>query len=113
MNAYEFTRAENDFTRRVDTSDVDWHWAAQKAAASFESAKQDYKADPDYIEARQIFIDTTMSCNQLEAVKWLEHYMANAIAYGFFTKNLDWKTKFLAAYDLWKPMPSCFKRCDS
>ena len=112
MNAYEFTRIENDFTRRMDTSDVNIHWAAQKAIASFEQAEQNYTADPDYIEARHVFIDTTMSCNQLEAVKWLEYYMANAIAYGVTTKNLDWKTKFLAAYDLWKPMPSCLKEAN-
>lgn len=113
MNAYEFTRVENDFTRRMDTSDVNIHWAAQKAIASFEQDCKDYKQDPDYIEARHMFIDTTMSCNQREAVQWLEYYMANAIAYGVTTKNLDWKTKFLAAYDLWKPMPSYLRRCYS
>lgn len=109
MNAYEFTRVENGFTHKMDTSDVNVPWIAHHVVASFARAGQDYTEDPDYIEARHIFIDTTMSCNQLEAVKWLEYYMVNAIAYGIATKNLDWKTKFLAAYDLWKPMPSYLK----
>ena len=41
-----------------------------------------------------------MSCNEQEAVNWMKYYMANAIAYGIQTKNLDWRTKFLAAWDL-------------
>lgn len=106
MNAYEFTRFESDFTSKVKAPAYDARIVAMMAARSFEKNCKDYKQDPDYIEARHVFIDTTMSCNQREAVQWLQYYMANAIAYGIQTKNLDWKTKFLAAWDLYRQMPS-------
>ena len=59
-----------------------------------------------YLDAKDWFIETTMSCDQSEAIRWMQYYMSNAIAYGIQTKDLDWRTKFLAAYDLFNSLVS-------
>lgn len=100
MNGYEFTRFEADFTSKVKARAYEASVVAMKCKAVYEQDLIDYKQDPDYQDARNWFIDTTMSCNKEEAINWMKYYMANAIAYGIETKNLDWRTKFLAAYDL-------------
>ena len=100
MNGYEFTRFEADFTSKVKAQGYDCREVARQAARAWELRGKDYSLDPDYEDARDWFIETTMSCNRSEALNWMKYYMANAIAYGIMTKNLDWKTKFLAAWDL-------------
>lgn len=45
-------------------------------------------------------IDVTMSCNRREAILWLVKFMEDAIKYGIETRDLGWKTRFLAAYDI-------------
>ena len=66
----------------------------------YEIKRQDYREDADYIDAKEQFIDSTLSCNEEETIYWMEYFMANAIAYGIQTRKPDWRTKFLAAYDL-------------
>lgn len=100
MNGYEFTRFESDYISKVKAQAYEASVVAMQAAHSFEVKCIDYREDPDYVDAREWFIDTTMSCDRKEAIQWMKYYMANAIAYGIQTKNLDWKTKFLAAWDL-------------
>lgn len=100
MNGYEFTRFEADFTSQVKAS----MYEAPVVAMQAERCSQNYKEEPDYLDAKEWFIETTMSCNQEEAINWMKYYMTNAIAYGIATKNLDWRTKFLAAWDLFESL---------
>ena len=100
MTGYEFTRFEADFTSKVKARAYEASVVAMQAERAFGLAGKDYKEEPDYIDAKHWFIETTMSCDEDEAINWMKYYMANAIAYGIETKNLDWRTKFLAAWDL-------------
>lgn len=99
MNGYDFTRFSADFTATLKAKkfyDVDE--LANKITES--NPGVDFRQNADYKDAEHWFIETTMSCDKDEAVDWMKYYMANAIAYGIQTKSLDWRTKFLAAHDL-------------
>ena len=99
MTGYEFTRFEADFTSKAKAQG----YACESKVVQMMCVKalgDDFRNDADYIDAKNWFIDSTMSCDQEEAINWMKYYMANAIAYGIQTKNLDWRTKFLAAYDI-------------
>lgn len=98
MTGYEFTRIDLDFTSRMKAQAYDAGTVAFQI--EYNNPGVDLRADEDYKDAEHWFIETTMSCNEQEAIEWMKYYMANAIAYGIQTKNLDWRTKFLAAYDL-------------
>lgn len=100
LNGYEFTRFEADFTNKVKAQQYDASIIAFKCEEAFGKSCKDCHEDPDYIDSTHWFIETTMSCGKDEAINWMKYYMANAIAYGIETKNLDWRTKFLAAWDL-------------
>ena len=102
MNGYEFTKFESDYTSKVKAQAYEASVVAMQAAHAFEVNCIDYKEEDDYKDAQYWFIETTMSCNKEERISWMKYYMANAIAYGIQTKNLDWKTKFLAAWDLFE-----------
>ena len=100
MTGYEFTRFEADFTAKTKARAYDANVVAMQAMRAFDLAGKNYKGNEDYQDAKDWFLETTMSCDQHEAINWMKYYMANAIAYGIQTKNLDWRTKFLAAYDI-------------
>ena len=104
MNGYEFTRFEADFTSNLKARAYDAETVKMKAVKAFENQGIDYKTLPDYEDAHHWFIETTMSCDEKEAINWMLYYMANAIAYGIQTKNLDWRTKFLAGYDIFQSL---------
>lgn len=104
MNGYEFTRFEADFTSKSKARAYEASVVAMQVMHIYESNSKDYKDEADYIDAKNWFYETTMSCNKAEAINWMKYYMANAIAYGIQTKNLDWRTKFLAAYDIFNEL---------
>ena len=54
----------------------------------------------EYRETMNEYIDYTQSCDLDEAVQWMIHIGKLAIQYGLDTKNLDWKVKFLVAWDI-------------
>ena len=99
MTGYEFTRFEADFTASAKAQG----YACDCKVIQMLCVKalgDNFKNEPDYKDAQDWFIETTMACDKAEAMNWMKYYMTNAIAYGIETKNLDWRTKFLAAYDL-------------
>lgn len=98
MTAYEFTRLENDFTRGVSAC-LGYDVRVIESLIVQRSA-YDLRMTEDYERCYDMFIELTMSGNKTEAIQWSRYWMANAIAYGQKTRNLDWRTKFLAAYDL-------------
>ena len=102
MTGYEFTRFEADFTSNMKAK----AWEASIVAAKIEynNPNVGFREDADYKDAMHWFIDSTMSCTEEEAIRWVKYYMSNAIAYGIQTKNLDWRTKFLAAWDLFNSL---------
>ena len=102
MTGYEFTRFESDFTSKVKAQAYEASVVAFQI--EYDNPGVDFKQDADYIDAKDWFIETTMSCDKDEAINWMKYYMANAIAYGIQTKSLDWRTKFLAAWDLFKEL---------
>lgn len=99
---YDWTRFEADYTSKVKAQAYDANIVAMKAMRCFELKCIDYKEAPGYTDARETFLDLTMSCDREEAANWMNYWMSNAIAYGIQTKKMDWKTKFLAAYDLFE-----------
>ena len=104
MNGYEFTRFDADFTSKVKAKAYEASVVAMQVKHIFEADFIDYHEKADYIDAKGWFYETTMSCDKNEAINWMKYYMANAIAYGIQTKNLDWRTKFLAAYDIFNEL---------
>lgn len=102
MNGYEFTRIDLDFTASMKARAYDVNTVAFQI--EYNNPCVDFRQDADYKDAEHWFIETTMSCDQDEAINWMQYYMANAIAYGIQTKSLDWRTKFLAAYDLFNSL---------
>ena len=103
MTGYEFTRFEADFTAKMKAKNLAFDSKTLQMAC-VKSVGEDYKNNADYKDAKEWFIETTMSCDQEEAVNWMKYYMSNAIAYGIQTQNLDWRTKYLAAYDLFNSL---------
>lgn len=101
MSGYEFTRLDVDYTARLKAEKYDLSKVARKA---MESLRYHYEVEDDYQDAKCWFLETTMSCDREEVIGWMKFYMLNAIAYGIQTKNLDWRTKFLAAYDIYKSL---------
>ena len=58
------------------------------------------RATDAYEEELDRVYEATMSCDRQEAIMWTIKFMENAIRYGIATRNLDWKVRFLAAYDV-------------
>lgn len=102
MNGYEFTRFEANYINKVKAGAYDASTIAFQI--EYNNPGTDFRTDADYVDASHWMIDSTMSCDQEEAINWMTYYMSNAIAYGIETKNLDWRTKFLAAYDLFNEL---------
>ncbi len=102
MTGYEFTRFEADFTSKTKSQAYDASTVAFQIG--YNNPGVDFRQDSDYADAKDWFCDSTMSCDKKEAINWMKYYMANAIAYGIQTKNLDWRTKFLAAWDLFNEL---------
>ena len=102
MTGYEFTRFESDFTSKAKAQAYDAGTVAH--LISYNNPGVDFRSEADYKDAKNWFIETTMSCTEKEAIGWMKYYMENAIAYGIQTKNKDWRTKFLAAYDLFNSL---------
>ena len=69
-------------------------------------AKKIMEKDPEiyltkeYGETQDAYIDETASMDVDEAVMWMAHTGKVAIQYGIDTKNLDWKVKFIVAWDI-------------
>jgi hypothetical protein len=108
MNGYEFTRFNADFTSKVKAQAYDAGTVAFLIKYR-EKSSIVWNEEPDYKDAKHWFIETTMSCTHEESIEWMKYYMANAIAYGIQTKNLDWRTKFLAAWDIFNDLCKNYK----
>lgn len=99
MTGYEFTRFEANFTTKLKIKNFAFDIKAVEFHIDYNS-REDLRKTADYEDAKFWFIETTSSCIKEEAINWMSYYMMNAVAYGMETKNLDWRTKYLAAYDL-------------
>lgn len=97
LNGCEFVRFEANYADKVKAQAYDASVLAWKCKSSISG---DYKEQADYKDASFWFYEVTSSCDRKEAIDWMKYFMMNAVAYGIQTKNLDWKTKFLAAYDI-------------
>ena len=102
MTGYEFTKFSADYTSKVKAGSYEISVVAFQI--EYSNPEVDFREDADYVDAKNWFLETTMSCNKREAINWMKYYMANAIAYGIQTKNKDWRTKFLAAFDLYNEL---------
>ena len=103
MTGYEFTRT--DFTKQVTPRAFEASIVAFQIEYAYKTG--DIREEAEYIDAKEWFIDSTMSCDQQEATTWMKYYMANSIAYGIKTKYRDWQHKFLAAFDLYNALAQC------
>ena len=104
LTAYEFTRFDADFTAKEKTQYYDMDTV--EFLIRHYSKGVDLRSTPDYEDCKDTFIELTMSGDLDEAKGWMQYWMANAMAYGNQTRNLDWRTKFLAAYDIYKGLAS-------
>lgn len=104
LKAYEFTKfIPNDEAMNLQKNcyyDVD----TIELQITYNNPNWDYKQDEDYLECKDVFMDVTGSCNTEEALKWMEYFMAKAIAYGIQKKDLSWRTKFLAARSIFNDL---------
>lgn len=99
MTAYEFTKYNADFRNILKVRSYDINVVSEKI--NINDPKHNYfRYTKEYKEASNIFIDLTMSCNKGEAIHWMEKWMIDALAYGVETKDLDWRSFFMAAYDI-------------
>lgn len=105
MNGHDFTRIDVDFTAKIKARKYSFNEVAVRLERAV-NGLANLRVTEDYEDAKYWFVDTTMSCDLEEAIGWMKFYMENAIAYGIQTKNLDWRTKFLAAYDLFNELAS-------
>lgn len=60
----------------------------------------DIRYEKEYGETQDVYIDETMSCDVDEVLRWMIQIGKEAIRYGIDTKNLDWKIKFIVAWDI-------------
>ena len=97
LSAYEFARIESDFTAKGKAMAYDIDVVAYLI---LKRADVDLRKTVDYRTCKDVFVELTMSCEKDEAKNWMRYWMANAMSYGNQTRNLDWRTKFLAAYDI-------------
>ena len=99
MTAYDFTNlAFSPIQLRIVQEKYD---SPKQVASKIErDMKVDLRSKPKYEEAKDMFIELTMSCNLKEAKGWMTRWMLSAIAYGLSTKDLDWRYFYLAAYDI-------------
>ena len=100
MTAYEFTRFEADRTYLLKAKGYDIDVIAMKIDLA-NLSRNCFRDTVEYANAQDVFYDLTMSCNDKEALRWLGHWMLNAIAYASQTKDLDWRIFFIAAYDIY------------
>lgn len=103
MNAYEFTRFEADRTYRLKAQGYDIDVVAMQIDYN-NPDKNYFRGTDEYEEAKHMFIEVTMSCNQQECIQWMEYFMLNAIAYGLDVRELNWRAYFMAAYDLYNSL---------
>ena len=59
------------------------------------------KLSAEYTMVEDMYYELTMSCNKDEAMAWMKTWMLWARAYWYDTLNEDWKSKFLAAFDIY------------
>ena len=96
MTAYEFTRMESDFTKKVRISHID----REQVNGWMNERIYTLRSKKKYIEARDIFMEVTMSCDNEERIGWMKFFMDNAIAYGIYSKDTNWVNFYSAAYDI-------------
>lgn len=58
----------------------------------------------DYADAKDTFIEVTMSCTKDEAIRWMIFFMHNSLGYGVMTSGDKWKSMYLAAYDIYSSL---------
>ena len=105
MTGYEFTKFKADYTSKMKAKRYyDVNMLAFLIRSDYERVDVNYLELSDYRDTKDWFIDSTMSCDLDEAKQWMKYYMSNAIAYGIQTKNIDWQTKFMAAYDIFNSL---------
>lgn len=104
MTAAEFTKIDTDFTKDFGVKLKARTYDARTLAFQIDYTDPTVRGSKKYEEAKDAFIDTTMSCDLDEAINWMNWYMVDAIAYGIVTKDRDWRYLFLAAYDLYNDL---------
>ena len=75
-------------------------YKAPDIAKKIESVDPEIRNTKEYAITQDEYIDYTMSCDLGEAIGWMIHIGKMAIQYGLDTKNLDWKVKFIVAWDI-------------
>lgn len=98
MIGYDFVKKYNTQTREIPQYKM--NELAKKVEMSFVKAGDSYQND-DYYDSQEWMMEVTSSCDKEEAIDWMKYFMDKAVIYGKKEKNKDWKTKYLAAYDMY------------
>lgn len=96
MTAYEFTRMESDFTKKVRIDHIDRF----KVDDWMDERVESLRSTKEYRDACNIFMEITMSCDTEERIGWMNYFMNNAVAYGIFSKDTNWVYFYSAAYEI-------------
>lgn len=99
---YEWTGLDIDWQSKIKARAYEASVVAFKIEYSHKDT--DLRQEQEYKDAKDCFIELTMSGTEAEAIQAMKMWMADAIAYGISTKNRDWQHKFLAAYDLFNSL---------
>ena len=108
LTPYEFTRInpDRDFSMiatkylHYNTSDTNLGIVASRIVSS--NPNKDLRKEPEYLDAKFLFIELTMSCDESEAKSWIKSWLLDAIGYGIETKDHKWMLLYLAAHDIYK-----------
>ena len=100
MTIFELLSSQEIDVNRASRYANPMHWIQFSITIKF--SLPDYKQNEDYRESSRVLFDAIQnSGSRTNAIEWAKHFMVKAIAYGIQTKNLDWRTKFIAAYEIY------------
>ena len=93
----EFMEYHASLTSMVKSMNYDFHEVVKSIIIS----SPDIRKMDGYPEARKAYVSFSSGCeNEDDIVHWMSHFCRLSIQYGIETKNLDWKIKFIAAWDI-------------
>lgn len=100
MTAYEFANLRYS-KQQVESVKSKYSSPSDIAEEIERNMKINLRVQPKYEEAKDMFIELTMSCNTIEAKRWMTYWMLSAKVYGDLENDLDWRYFYLAAYDIY------------
>ena len=91
-----------DYRPSLESIVKSFKYVPKDVKARIEDTDPDIRNGKDYEDVDFRAHELTMSCDREEAIEWMKHWSIDAICYGIETKDLKWKSLFLATYDIYE-----------